>query len=314
MSGHDSEAEKRMANRFTKPADAVRYITELESLDLSTVTDRQLEALLDKFFPVFPYTRGIIEAGEEVFRARINVNNVPYTNVKDIYVRDRDAILTYGRAHRPCEQIFYCSSNYLLAAFEVIQEMKHDNNPNGVVADLTIGIWKAQRDLQVTNIIHSKKLHDLRKDILELYKSNQDLLNNGRLQSETIDANNLLLQFFSDQFTKDNIKDNAEYRISSLYASRLKQANDLLAPQYYSERFDGINYPSVAMKFKGDNQAIFTDNFQSKFQIVNAIQVVCGNINFETGEFMSGVLHEAESIDDGVIKWSKEIYQPKTPI
>ena len=312
MNMQNPYVEKQFVDRFTKPTDAVKYISELESLDLSKITEVQLGVLLDKYFPIFPYTSGHIQKGEEVFRARININNKPFTNVKEIYVRDKEFITSYGRAHRPKEQIFYCSSNYLLAAFEVIHDLKNSLYPNRVVAYLTVGIWKAERNLHISNIIHSKKLHALRKDMFQAYHSNQDLLNTGRLKGETIDASNLLLQFFSDQFTKSIIKSDNDYKISAFYASRLMQANELIARPYHLERFDGINYPSVAMKYQGDNQAIFTNDFENKFKLVNAIQVVCENVNFDTGDFLPVVLQEAESIKEGIITWKTKMHHAKS--
>lgn len=88
--------------------------------------------------------------------------------------------------------------------------------------------------------------------------------------------------------------------------------NDLIAPKYQSEKFDGMLYPSVAMKYKGDNIALFDDDLASKIQFETAFQVVSTNFDFENGNFRTSIMHEIESVDEkGNIKWSKEVWQPR---
>lgn len=303
MNDHNPQTEKEFIDMLTKYDDALKAIKKLEKLELSDISDKELEVLLDDLFPIIPITSTYIPKDELVFRARINKGNRPFTEVKEIYVRDSDLINNYGRAHKPNEQIFYCASNYLLAANEVMQDLRNCNGAQDLVVNLTVGVWKVQKELHVTNIIHSKILHSLRQDILEQYHNHQKIFLKRAFRDETINSHNLILEFFSDQFTKENIKNNHEYKFSAFYASRLKQINELIQPPYQAEKFDGVNYPSVAMKFKGDNQAIFTNDFDSKLKLINAIQVTCDNINFETGDCNTRIINQDEFIKDGIITW-----------
>lgn len=202
------------------------------------------------------------------------------------------------------------ASNFKLAAFEVIQDLKYRFNPSQEVAFLTIGIWKTKVDLHLACILDDPKIHKIRDDIHNNFKLNQEMLFNGKIKEQTALSSNIVLQYFAEEFTKSEIKGDFDYRASVFYTSSLRQANNFIAPQYSTEKYDGINYPSVAMKYKGDNQAIFIESADNKLEFTNAIQVICTNLDFENGDFMPGIIHEAESIKDGKITWKKEIYRP----
>ena len=295
--------------RFTKTSDALKHIEKLKLIDLTRVTDSELELIINRCFNIIPFTSATIPKGTQVFRARVNINNgKPFNYLHEIYAPPSKCIKKYGRANKPCERVFYCSSNLKLAAFEVIQELKNKCNPRNEVVFLTIGIWKTKVDLHVSNIIYSPVLHKLRDDILTSFQQSQKDIFDGTLDDDTKTASSLLLQFFAEEYTKNNIKTDADYRISNYYINSLRNANSFIAPQFSSEKFDGINYPSVAMKYKGDNQAIFIESANDKLEAVNALQVICSNIDFENGDFTPGIMHEAKSIIDDIIDWKTELY------
>jgi hypothetical protein len=298
-------------DRLTKANDAIKFIKEIEAIELSHVTDLELEKLIDERFPIFPFIGAIIPQNTELFRARININEKPFERVEDIYLPPKEKLITYGRANRPYNQVFYCASNYELAIFEVIQNLKYNYNPQWQVVFLTVGVWKTKVALHVASIIHSPILHEVRKDIKQYFEQNQKDLSNGHMRTDAVNAYNFISQFFADQYTKSEIKSHFDYRISALYAHRLKLANSDIAPQYSADKFDGINYPSVAMKFKGDNQALFIEAANEKIELINTLQIVCSNFDFNNGTILSGVLLEADRIENNLITWKTEFYTPK---
>lgn len=306
----DFYSDDSFFSRFVSVEDATILIDQLEQLNLSEIDDTYLERFIEDKIKIVPYTNGVIKAGAELFRARLNINEEPFTEVKDIWVPPIDLIKDYGRANRPKEQIFYCASNFRLASFEVIQDFKNSFSPKHEVAFLTIGVWKVIDDINLADIIHSPVLHNVRDDIRANFKKHQEILYQKHLTPEIATASSLISQFFSDQFTKREIKSPHDYKISAYYTRLLKTMNSKIAPQFTKEKFDGVNYPSVAMKYKGDNQAIFFESAKQKLKLINAIQVVCSNLDFETGDFTAGIMHEAKSIVDGKIVWKSEIYRP----
>ena len=207
----NSYTKEEFEERFTKTSQAVEFISELEKLDLSQISGEDLENKIDDCFNIIPYTSGTIPAGSELFRARVNIGNKPYDLVKDIYVPHIDLIKTYGRANRPNEKIFDSASNFKLASFEVIQNLRNSILPKDEIAYLTIGVWRVKEELHLTSVIYSPILHSLRQDILEAFTHDQKLLNNGSLKEDTVTAHNLISQFFADQYTKSNIKSHHDY-------------------------------------------------------------------------------------------------------
>ncbi len=93
--------QKEFEERFTKTNDAIKHISELESLDLKDISDDELESKINNCFNIIPYTSATIPVGSELFRARVNINKTPFDKVKDIYVPPPNKITEYGRANRP---------------------------------------------------------------------------------------------------------------------------------------------------------------------------------------------------------------------
>jgi hypothetical protein len=306
----DFYSDMSFFDRFTKTADAVKHIQYFENLNLEDIDELALEKSIDEKFKIFPYTSCFIPEGSELFRARINIDRKPFLKVKDIETPPPDLIKKYGRANKPGEQIFYCATNYGLAAFEVLQDFKNSISPENEIAFLTIGVWKTLKPLNVLNIIESPVLHDIRDDIKKDFENQKYILTKYHFNNEIVEANNLISQFFANQFTKSKIESHHDYKISALYTRRLKIMNSFISEEYTDRKFDGVNYPSIAMKYNGDNQALFIENIEKKLTLVNAIQVVCSNFNFEKPEFLGRIIREAESIVDGEIIWKKEFYSP----
>jgi len=298
-------------NRFTKLKDTLNYLENLENLDLINTEYEDLERIIDERFPIIPYPSAIIPAGTELFRARLNEYKNPYTNVQDIFIAQSENIIEYGRANKPNEQIFYCASNFQLATIEVIQNYQKNPFAEKGIAFLTIGVWRTKSDLHVSNITHSPILHKFRQDISSNYNQIEEILKSEHHTVDFAKSSSLILQFFAEQYTKNTIKSHHDYKISAFYANRLNQIKANIAFEYAKEKFDGINYPSVAMKYKGDNQALLLETAENKLELINTLFVMCGNINIENPSFTPGILHEAKNIVDGIIEWDDKPFQNK---
>ncbi len=303
------EYTKDFERRFPNPEEVIRHIDYLKSLDLTKISDSELDKSINDRFKFIPITSVMIPAGSEIFRARVNPPKTnAFNKLQDIYAPPSEFITKYGRLNKPGERIFYGAVNFKLAAFEVVQELRKSFNPSREHAFLVIGIWKTKVDLHVASIHNDQNIHDIRTDIKGRYESDQKMFKEGVLEESVLSANDMMLQFFSEEFTKSEIRSEFDYRITNFYMSTLKKMNSRLPP-FAEERFDGVNYPSVAMKYKGDNIALFIDSADSKLEFVNALQVICANPDFENGDFTAGILHEMESFQNEEINWSKELYR-----
>lgn len=275
---------------FLKYDELIKAIQHIESLDLANTSDNTLIELFRNTIRIIPYTSAFVPIDSLLYRARINENDKPFEEVGQISMKKKEAITEYGRANRPKEQVFYAGVNCQLAIKEITNKLSLDEL-KGKTA--TVGVWRVKNKIHVSNIIYSRKLHDIRKDINDAYLDNQKILKiNNDLN--TIDSSNLVTQFFSDHFTNENIKTQYDYKISALYTSLLKSMNFLIVDKYGDERFEGINYPSVAMKFKGDNVAIFGETIKYKIELVSVLNINCEDLL---------ILDKTNKISNEIIDW-----------
>jgi len=159
-------------------------------------------------------------------------------------------------------------------------------------------------------LYYSENVIKVRKDI-EAYKTGNKKQQRewNKVSHATLDVSDLILEFFCDEFSKSNIESENDYKFSVSYTRRLQQANKAIAPQFESEKFNGIVYPSVALKFAGDNVALFDENLYNKIKFKTAYEVVSTHFDFNVGTLNSFFLHEIESLDaDGNLVWNKNIY------
>jgi hypothetical protein len=304
----NQEEQAKWESRVPKPADVLRGIRALESIDLKLMPDYALRTLLNGYFPVFGYSSGTIPAGTLLFRARPNKDPRFWDKVSDIHYPKPDYVRSYGRANSPGKPIFYCSSSLHQTAFETLQNLKYSTSLEREIGQITVGVYEVKSPLHVAMIIDSPVLHGIRNDIRSAHEEAQAVLSKNNQLADTTIAQNLISQFFAEQFTKSDIQTPDDYKISVQYTNAIREMNKAMAPEYHSERFDGINYPSVAMKYMGDNQALFIESVDSKIEFVNALQVFCSHFDFDEAVVRTSILREAQSVQGDNIIWKNELY------
>jgi hypothetical protein len=302
----DEFSKNEFENRFIPPKEVIKRVKQLKSLNLEYFTDEDIHKLINRWFHIVPFTESTLKGGF-IYRARINQS-------KDESFDHHDKIYAplnppnYGRANKPGERIFYGATNEKVAIFEVIQSLKHSLTPKQPIF-LTVGVWSLKEDLKMASIIADPKLHNIRSDIKDGWQKFEDLIENGELKLEAGISGSLILQFFSEEFTKINIRSESDYKFSRLYVNSLKTANTYVADKFTKHKFDGITYPSVALKYKGDNHAIFIESADRKLKFEDALHVICYNADFEKGTIVIGILYNAKSVLNGQITWNTEVYK-----
>lgn len=299
-------------SRFLPFNNVFKFIADLKSIDLTKIELSDLDNLIDEQFHLIPFTLGNINKGKELIRARVNENNKQFTNIRELGMPPIEKITKYGRANSPKERIFYSSQNRKLACGEVLQDLKYLSNPVTETRIVTISVWEIISNLNLATIYYSPEVIKYRKDVENFKKGNQDLMNKtSKLNENTIKTNDLITEFFCDEFAKDNIKHTDEYKFSVLYTNRLREGNQFIAPEFAKHKFDGILYPSVAMKYKGDNIALFDFELDTKIKFKTAYEVVCLDFDFDKPDFDIYLLHELIEIkQDGTLIWNSEIPEP----
>jgi hypothetical protein len=82
--------------------------------------------------------------------------------------------------------------------------------------------------------------------------------------------------------------------------NKIKWANNSIPDP---DQFDGINYPSVAFKYRGDNVALIAESAKRKLKLVAAYHIEYSEINVEKCDFKVKHLYYADKFDNGVIRW-----------
>ena len=116
----------------------------------------------------------------------------------------------------------------------------------------------------------------------------------------------LILEFFCDEFSKNEIKSSYDYKFSVWYMWKLKRMNELIPPELTANKFDGIVYPGVAMGYVGDNIALIADDLDNKIKFKTAFELLCTEFDFENATFKYAKIGELESVDvNGYLSWRK---------
>lgn len=306
-SAEDIDNKKKFESSIPSIEMAHYYIYELNRMDLSKITDKELSDKLLGYFPSIPYNNHqFIPAGMELYRARLDEGEEPFKLTKLIYMRESEDIEDYGRANRPHERTFYCSTNMKVAATEVIQNIPEDNFwHNERMASVTVGVWRVKKPLFVSNVFHGQKLHEVRKDIKFAYEIYQKQKARWKGSPHVRFVEDMLCDFFANQFTKE-VKHYEEfnYKISALYSSLVRNLRKVTIFNPDLKTIDGIKYPSVAIRYKGDNLAIFHEAFMDgKMELIRAEQLICANTHLDKRNPLVAEERKSDSIKNGVIDW-----------
>jgi len=297
-------------NGFMPIERAIRFINDFKNLDLENIEFETLKKLTIRYFPFIPILPVTVPFGELLYRARtIPYNQPPYENLCDFtppakkYQKNE-----FGRANKPFQTVFYCSTNMKVATMEVCKDYKNIINPKFEVGWVVIGVWKVidYCGLLLSSLYNSDQVLNVREDIKSELILFQNKLNNTSdnkqsLPENTIAVTELLMKFFSDEFSKNNVINHNDYKISTVYADRIFSLPDNI--------FDGIRYPSVPMKYQGDNIVLSKNVYHNKLELVKTLFITCG-LDFEIDDhIVTGILLEDEKIEGDKIVWKKETYK-----
>ncbi|MFA6597939.1 MAG: hypothetical protein WCS69_09470 [Ignavibacteriaceae bacterium] len=294
-------------NKFPSIEKAKSFIKELRNIDLANTSLEEIDNLINRVFKYIPFQTGTINKGEILFRVRVNKNQSGFENISQLGLNRRDKYLDsdYGRANRPNESIFYCSDNFGLACAEVLHNLKDSFNRKTKIAVATVSEWETLRTINISPVFYSEAVLKVRKDVANIKDSISKFYRSKELfKTETLDVSDLILEFFCDEFSKDEISVLSDYKFSVWYMWKLKRMNDLIHPQFIENKFDGIVYPGVAMRYKGDNIALIADDLDKKIKFKTAYELLCTEFDFENAIFKYAKIGELESFDtNGNLKW-----------
>lgn len=297
----------KFESKFPSLEKAEIFINELRNVDLENTSLEEIDNLINSVFKYIPFPTGSINRGEFLYRARVNENENEFENVSQLglKIRSNDLDSNYGRANRPNESIFYCSDNFGLACAEVLHNVTDSFNRKIKIAVTTVSVWETLKTINITPLFYSKPVLELRKEVANIKdKLSKHYRSNKLFKEETLDVSDLIFEFFCDEFLKNEIRAPYDYKFSVWYMWKLKRMNDLISSNFKENKFDGIVYPGVAMKYRGDNIALIADDLDKKIKFKTAFELICTSFDFDNAIFKYAKIRELESIGaNGFLKW-----------
>ncbi len=223
-----------------------------------------------------------------LYRVRGNASNLrePWGNLNSISFippHKIDFIKEYGRVNKPKQSMFYCSTEWHVAVYEMLPRgIKHDPD-NDQEFWFTMGTWKLEDDLVLATLPKSEKyLKELMDALPELGIPDKDLEHarrfNVNLQKRLNNEEAFkCLMYFADHFAKTKTDNKKEYMLSNYFADRafgrIKGFNELESSKGSKVVLDGIIYPSVPSGYNYSNIVMEPEVVAKKLKFMWASRV-----------------------------------------
>jgi len=236
-------------------------IEEIKEADLSQVSYNKLfNALIS--LQVVPFVTGILKKGHSIERARINRPEEIFTTESQIsYRTDYQNIKSYGRANVPHFSLFYGAFESdvikhprfvnLLETSEIFRNLEENEIENADFI-MTVGKWRIIKDIEVVQMVFDENSIKNSEDIKRGYEFH--LRKMSQEHPEQKKQFEIILQFFSNEFAKKEIKTHYDYMVSAAYTD--------MAINWQGHK--GLTYPSVKTDYQGHN-VVLTPSVVEKY-------------------------------------------------
>jgi hypothetical protein len=229
-------------------------------------------------FVTVPICHIQMKKGTVVFRGRKNENEGLFKELNQIGLKPSDKVDSFGRANIPKEAVFYACTNEESVVREVTQWYINDNGRaqdlfsrgimgmgwNPFTSFMTISAWHITEDLNLALLFNSDDLK--RTPAIQEISAERAKLIDG--QSENFHSSfNKILNFFSNEFGRLDVKHELEYIYSAYYAYEIYHEINKDNPLH---KLDGVKYASIANDSRGENIAISETAFKNKMSFLGA--------------------------------------------
>ncbi|WP_416440038.1 hypothetical protein ACH3O9_10190 [Leeuwenhoekiella sp. A16] len=260
--------EEQMNLEHVPNIDSIKKsIQKFKDCNLSKIGYGKLWQALENEFGIIPFLNREIEKGE-IDRARINskIGEVFNSENEISYREDISNINKYGRTNAPFQSMFYGAIptskigypriTSLIETSEIFRDIPQNKFIDAHFM-MTLGKWEIKKPLKVVDLVFNKNnienIEDIQFSHEDARKTIAENFPDNTVQIE------LILEFFSDEFAKIDIKNNNDYKISCIYSQMA-----------LNQGVDGIAYPSVRTKAMGYNIALTPLSVDSSLQMTKA--------------------------------------------
>jgi hypothetical protein len=281
-------------------------------------TFEDLKKAYRQTFVTVPTYRVPMQKGTILFRARKNDtwDESLFKGLKDIGLKPKDKVKTFGRAGIPGEGVGYFSTNEETVVREVTQWYINDTGRaqdlftkgvfgmgwNPFTCMMTISAWVVKEDLTLALLFNG----DSARRSLAIRGYEEDRHNpEGKGAPDYVKSFNKVLDFFSAEFGKIDVKHELEYLFSAYYAHEIYHEINRLDPLH---KMDGVKYASIANDYRGENIAICEDSFNRKVEFLGAnfCYTYNSNLNNAGGDGSTCIIGRDKAgilLDDGTFDW-----------
>tara|TARA_R110001583_G_scaffold158317_1_gene310299 strand:- start:3167 stop:4087 length:921 start_codon:yes stop_codon:yes gene_type:complete len=242
--------EKKTFEKLPTLEELKIIISKINEIDLKTIKYDDLLNII-KSLQFIPFLTAKLNKGYHIERARINNTDEIFNSEKEIsYRRDYKNITNYGRANVPQDSLFYGAIESdvikhprmvnLLETSQIFRDLDK-NNISSADFVMTVGKWRIKEEMEVVELVFDEKSIKNSKDVRESYEYH--LARIREQMPENSEQFELILKFFSNQFSKKEINHNSDYMISAAYTDLALGLRG----------FPGLKYPSVKTDYQGHN-------------------------------------------------------------
>jgi hypothetical protein len=257
--------------------DIQKAIEAFKAEKLQSVSVDKLKLMLPPILQGHMKQQRFVESGQYVYRAR-EYTEKP-AKMGDLREPPKD-IAPMSRVNRDNYPVFYCCAAYNTALTEI------DAKPGATIA---ISLWKTTTRLSVNNVGYTETF-------FSQLNTGRPTPNYGEIDAPASEANKMVDCFLDQEFIKYVPRDE-NYRY--LYKPTVAIAERMFS----QEIFDGLLYPSVAHKYRGDNFAFkprCLNEYKLKIEAVEYIHIVSA----DESSILKKRLDFADTFqNDGTIEW-----------
>ena len=237
---------KRNPPKLPPPHEIEKHIRNFSTIDLRTAEIDFLKEKLQVLFRGYLISTPVLSIGQMLYRG-VRWTDKPKL-LHQVSYPPPDKILTYQRANRPQQPMFYSSIAREGAIFELRPQ------PGDHIA---VSKWRIAEKLMVNNVGYIR-------DVFDALKSNRSVPDWGNKDALLMgsESNLLVAKYFATQFSKIVPKgEEHEFKISIAIAEKhylddVKLRSPLSRGYGEATRFSGLIYPSISMRANADNVAL----------------------------------------------------------
>ena len=226
-------------------------IKDLKNLDLSKYPEQEIKDLISET-GVIGHMGFTLHPNKSIFRARLNENDESFYSKCQLTYKPQHFNNTFQRASTPNKTMFYGSilpeitakgdlgNTRVVPTYEAIPWLR-DKTTKGV-RKATFTRWIVTQDIKLIAILQHGNYYDKSSYTKQLMDDYNGFL---ELYPEQKEKTKKLMSYLSEEYAKDQIKNDYDYLISAVFSEIL-----------IDQGIDGVLYPSVRLGGAGFNVAL----------------------------------------------------------